>query len=134
MYYVARTLVSLSTKGVLVALAVTFTICAVLGYFVSPWIFYVPMAFMGLRMAFVAKTVIGSAMNVGWSCTLGELIRAIQQVKQELEAEDARQECLGKLQAGESEHPRLAIVPPLPKETENKPERPRLRAINGGKK
>lgn len=86
MYHVARTLTALSNKGVLIALATTFALFFTLGYFITMWIFYVPLALMGLRFAFIAKTVLGSAMKIGWPQTFEELMKQIQLVQEELAA------------------------------------------------
>lgn len=86
MYHVARTLVALSNKGVLIALATTFALFFTLGYFITMWIFYVPLALMCLRFAFIAKTVLNSAMKIGWPQTLEELMSQIQLVQKELAA------------------------------------------------
>jgi len=84
MYHVARTLVALSNKGVLIALATSFALFFTLGYFITMWIFYVPLALMCLRFAFIAKTVLSSAMKIDWPQTFEELMSQIQLVQSEL--------------------------------------------------
>ena len=127
MYHVARNLIALSSKGVLIALAVTFALATTLGYFVSWWFLYVPLGLMCLRLAHTLITVLRSAMKIGWMPTLRELMIFIQVVKNELAAEDAaakaRIEAIkAKLDGEEPET-----------EDDKEEERPKLRVINGGR-
>lgn len=128
MYNVAKTLVALSTKAVLIALATTFALFFTLGYFISMWIFYVPLALMGLRFIYSLVTVLRSAMKVGWPLTFKTLMIEIQLVQEEQAAEDAAAKArieanMAKLRGEEPPEPELALVTPLKPEAENTDEK-----------
>jgi len=88
MFRVARTLVALSNRAVLVAIALTFALAATLGYFVSWWCLYVPAGIFVIGLVNCLVVLLRSAMRVGWAKTLFDLLCQLDVVRAELEAED----------------------------------------------
>ncbi|MBN2307215.1 hypothetical protein JXD20_04475 [Candidatus Peregrinibacteria bacterium] len=135
MYHVARTLVALSHKGILISLVVTFVVLAILGHFVNRWIFIVPFGLMCLRMVYMLVTVLRSASRIGWGLTFGELFEAIQQVRIKLAVEKAKSQT--RLNANRAKlrgEPHLHLVDEPPDDEEPKKSPPKLGVINGGDK